>query len=162
MSSPWLESKTPVAPPRAANPTLRQLLYAAVVTGAWAGILSLLLYLIARLFGVTVEAALRGSSEVRVITWLLVLLVPLASAVLYALAASLLRGLRHAGRIAFWAGTLVAVVTVLLPLAQPAEVPWPSRIVLAFMHVITWALVVPQVARIVGDSEPARSVDRDA
>jgi hypothetical protein len=28
------------------------------------------------------------------------------------------------------------------------------------MHVITWALVVPQIARIIGDSEPGAHVDR--
>ena len=36
----WLESKTPVAPPTSANPTVRRLVYAGVVTGAWSGVIT--------------------------------------------------------------------------------------------------------------------------
>jgi hypothetical protein len=162
MSSPWLESKTPVGPPTEANPTLRQLLFAALVTGAWSGLLCLLVYVVARLVGVTfVIEAPRGSVP-EAIAWFVVLVVPLASAVLFALGASLLRGWRHAGRIAFWIGTLVALASLAVPLSQPGSVGWGGRLVLALMHLITWFLVVPQIARIIGDSEPGQSVDRDA
>ena len=51
MSSPWLASKTPVGPPTAANPTVRQLLYAAAVTGGWSGLICLVIYLVGALFG---------------------------------------------------------------------------------------------------------------
>ena len=160
MSSPWLESKTPVGPPMSAYPTVRQLLYAAAVTGGWSGVICLVIYLVGRILGMTFEGSMLGSA-LQPIVWLGVLLVPLAAAVIYALLASLARGWRHAGRIVFWAGTLVALASLVVPLDQPDTVGWFTRVVLALMHVVTWFLVVPQVARIVGDSEPGQLVDRD-
>lgn len=161
MSAPWLESKTPVGPPRAASPTVRQLLYAAVVTGAWSGLLSLLVYAIARLTGMDFVVTRGGDAVPEPVRWIAVLLVPLAAAIVFALLASLVRGWRGAGRITLWGGTLLALASLWIPLDQPATVGWATRIVLALMHVITWFLVVPQIARIVGDSEPDMSVDRD-
>jgi len=35
-----------------------------------------------------------------------------------------------------------------------------TTVLLVLMHVITWLLVVPQIARIIADSEPGKSVDR--
>jgi len=90
-----------------------------------------------------------------------VLVTPLVAALALALIGALLRGLPHAGRIVFWLGTIVAIVSLWAPIDQDPDVSWVSRGVLALMHIITWALVVPQIARIVGDSEPGRSVDRD-
>lgn len=161
MSAPWLESKTPIGPPTSANPTVRQLLYAAAVTGGWSGLLSLLIYLVARLLGSDFVVEIRGGSELQPISWLMVLILPLAAAAVFALLGSLLRGVRHAGRIAYWAGTLVAIASLIAPLAQPSSVGWGTRIALVLMHVVTWFLVVPQIARIIGDSEPGKSVERD-
>ena len=161
MSAPWLESKTPIGPPTSANPTVRQLLYAAAVTGGWSGLACLLVYVIGRLFGMSFTVVIRGSADPQQISWLVVLLLPLAAAVVFALLASLARGWSHAGRIVYWVGTLVALVSLVAPLDQPASVGWFTRIVLAAMHVITWFLVVPQIARIVSDSEPGRSVERE-
>lgn len=161
MSTPWLQSKTPVGPPVAANPTVRQLLYAAVVTGAWSGLVCLLVYVVGRLFGMEFTVAVRGSSDLLTVPWLVVLLVPLAAAVAFAMASSLVRGWSHAGRIVYWVGTLLALASLIAPLDQPSTVGWPTRIVQALMHVITWFLVVPQIARIIGDSEPGKSVLRD-
>jgi hypothetical protein len=81
-------------------------------------------------------------------------------AVIGALLASLARGLPHAGRLVFWIGTVVALGSCWFPMNQPAAVGWSTRILLVVMHVITWLLVVPQIARIVGDSEPGAHVDR--
>jgi len=159
MTAWWLESKTPVGPPTAATPSVRQLLYAALVTGGWSGILCLIIYVIGRAFGVPFDVT-RGLESVVTVSWLGVLLIPLAAAVLGALAASLARGLPHAGRLVFWLGTLVALASCWLPINQPAEVGWSTRILLLVMHGITWLLVVPQIARIVGDSEPGAHVDR--
>ncbi len=161
MSSPWLASKTPVGPPTAANPTVRQLLYAAAVTGGWSGLVSLVIYLIGRLFGMTFTVAVQGGTVPEPVPWFVVLLVPLVAAVVFALLASLARGWPHARRIVFWVGTLGALVSLIPVLNQPASVGWFARIVLASMHVVTWFLVVPQIARIVGDSEPGQHVDRD-
>jgi hypothetical protein len=92
------------------------------------------------------------------IQWFVVLFLPLVIALVAALLASLMRGRAHAGRIVFWLGTVIAIASAYGPLAQP--IGWSSRILLLLMHAITWALVVPQLARIVGDSEPGASVDR--
>lgn len=156
----WATSKTPVGPPPSASPTVRQLVYAGVVTGAWSGLLCLIIYGIARLFGVSFDVQLRSTSVVAEIPWYVVLLVPLAFAVGGALLSSLVRGWRGAGRLVFWIGTVVAFFSCLVPLVQPAEVGWSSRIILTVMHLLTWFLVVPQIARIVGDSEPGHHEDR--
>ena len=162
MTSPWLDSKTPVGPPTSANPTVRQLLYAAVVTGGWSGLLCLR-HLRHRPAGRGDRSPSSGTLDrgLEPVTWLFVLLVPLAFAVVCALLASLrARRRRTRGRIVFWAGTLVALASLVAPLTQPAEVGWLTRMVLASCTSITWFLVVPQIARIIGDSEPGASVER--
>jgi hypothetical protein len=162
MSTPWSESMTPFGPPSAANPTIRQLMYAAVVTGTWSGLICLVIYLFAVVLGVDFYLrAPSGDAEVHFV-WVVFVLVPLAFAVLGALLASLIRGWRSAGRIVFWLGTLIALGTTVVPLTQPQIVPWSTRILLVVMHVVTWFLVVPQIARIIGDSEPGMSVERGA
>lgn len=161
MSSPWLASKTPVGPPTAANPTLRQLLYAAAVTGGWSGLICLLIYLIGSLFGMTFTISVPGDAQVAPVPWIMPLILPLVAATVFALLSSLTRGWPHAGRIVYWVGTVGAVASLIPVLDQPSSVGWFTRIVLALMHVVTWFLVVPQIARIVGDSEPGKSVDRD-
>jgi hypothetical protein len=162
MAAPWQDSMTPVGPPLSARPRVRQLMYAALVTGGWSALLCLLVYIVGRLVGVPFEVAPRPGEPLMVVPWFAVILVPLGAAVVLALVGALLRGLRGAGRIVLWGGTVVAAASLVAPLMQPAEVGWATRILLALMHVITWFLVVPQLARIVGDSEPGRSVDRPA
>lgn len=152
----WATSVTPIPPPRSANPTVRFLLYAAVLTGIWSGLLSLLIYGIGRAAGVSFELDLPQGTGV--LPWYQVLLMPVVIAVIFSLLAALARGWMHAGRIVFWVGTVAAVLTCAGPIGQP--VGWMTRSLLIAMHAITWALVVPQIARIVGDSEPSKSVER--
>lgn len=152
----WTTSVTPIPPPRSANPTLRFLLYAGLLTGIWAGLLSLLVYWISRAAGVTFELDLPQGQGL--LPWYQVLVMPLVIALVFALLAALVRGRAHAGRIVFWVGTVGALVSCAGPIGQP--VGWMTRILLIAMHAITWVLVVPQIARIVGDSEPSKSVDR--
>lgn len=161
MSAPWVDSKTPVGPPTSANPTVRQLVYAALVTGIWAGLLSLLIYGIGRAAGLDFVVSGRAGIPLQPVAWLVVLVTPVVAALALALVGALLRGLPHAGRLVFWLGTMVAVLSLWAPIDQDPSVSWVSRGVLALMHVVTWVLVVPQIARIVGDSEPGRSVERD-
>jgi len=73
----------------------------------------------------------------------------------------LLRGRRAAGRIVFWAGTALAIASLSLPLLPPGATDLSTKIWLSVMHVITWLFVVPQVARIMGDSEPGRHAERE-
>ena len=157
MTASWSTSVTPVAPPRASNPRLRFLLYTATVTGIWSGLLSLLVFGIGRLARVSFVVE-QPNGQMAPISWFAVLLVPLVVAYIAALLSSLLRGRSHGGRLVFWIGTVLAIASAYGPLAQP--IGWSTRILLLLMHAITWALVVPQLARIVGDSEPGASVDR--
>ena len=157
----WESSVTPVPPPSAANPTLKFLVYAAVVTGTWSGLLSLLIYGIGRLIGVEYDAVQPGSQVIGAVTGTLMLVVPIIAALIAALLSSLLLGRPHARQIVFWAGTGIAAASLAIPLAfQPGQVAWSTRMWLAVPHILTWFLVVPQLARIVGDSEPGMSVDR--
>jgi len=161
VSSPWADSVTPVPPPASAVPHTSNLLYAGVVTGSWSGLLSLAIYGLGRLLGVPFEVIRPGSDALQVVPWFLMLLAPLLAAVVGALLAALMLGRRHARRIVFWGGTLIAVLSCASPLMQPADVPWSTRIWLLIPHVVTWFLVVPQIARIVGDSEPGMFAPND-
>lgn len=156
VSQQWVHSVTPIAPPRVASPSLRFLVYAGLVTGIWAGVLCLALYGIGHLLGITFTRT--TSLTQTTIGWTAALVVPIIVGILSALIASLVRGIPHAGRVVFWAGTILGIASCAVPLHQADN--WGSRVVLVMMHAITWALVVPQVARIVGDSEPGASVDR--
>ncbi len=152
--SPWVGSATPIGPPADAVPGLRDLLYAAVVTGVWSGLLSLIVFGIGVVFGVPFEVSTPAAEGLMTVPWFLVALLPLLAALAGALLAGLALGHRHARRVVFWGGTAIALASCAAPLVQPAEVIWSTRIWLLIPHVITWFLVVPQIARIVGDSEP--------
>jgi hypothetical protein len=109
---------------------------------------------------VTFEVVTRSVDPIARVPWWAPLLVPIAFAVVGALAATLALGRVHARRITLWVGTLIAFGSAIGPLTQPDEVLWSTRLWLLAMHVVTWFLVVPQIARIVGDSEPGASVER--
>jgi hypothetical protein len=154
VTSPWIGSATPIGPPADAVPRLRNLLYAAGVTGIWSGLLSLVVYGLGRLVGVPFEVATPASTSLVMVPWFAMGLIPVVAAYVGALLAALALGRRHARRVVFWAGTVIALASCAGPLVQPDEVIWSTRIWLLIPHVITWFLVVPQIARIVGDSEP--------
>lgn len=154
MSAPWANSVTPVPPPASAVPHTSNLVYAGVVTGAWSGLISLAIYALGRLLGVPFEVERPGWDALAVVPWFLMLLVPLLAALVGALLAAIMLGRRHARRIVFWVGTAVAALSCISPLMQPDDVIWSTRIWLLIPHIVTWFLVVPQIARIVGDSEP--------
>lgn len=152
----WAQSVTPIPPPTGAHPTFRTLAYAGLVTGAWSSLLSLAVYGLARGIGVPMQVVRGGIPEV--VPWILVAVIPLGSAISGALLAGFLRGFRYAGRIVFWVGTLIALLSCINPLSQPVE--WSTRIWLTIPHIITWFLVVPQIARIIADTEPCRHAER--
>lgn len=160
MRAAWEESVTPIAPPTSANPRVSTLLYAAVVTGGWSGLLCSLVYWIGRAAGVPFVVVTRSVDPIAQVPWFAPLLAPVAFAILGALLAALVRGRAHARKIVLWLGTLLALGSAVGPLTQPDEVIWSTRIWLLVMHAITWFLVVPQIARIVSDSEPGASVER--
>lgn len=155
----WTDSVTPVSPPSSANPGVRTVAYAALVTGVWSGLVSLVIYGVALLLRVPMDVeTLAGLQPV---PWFAVLLIPVVAAEVGAVASLLLRGQKGAGRITFWVGTLLAAVSLVPLVMQPDAVLISTRIWLGVMHVITWILVVPQIARIIGDSEPGRHEERE-
>ena len=155
----WIESVTPVSPPSSANPGVRTMAYAALVTGVWSGILCLAIYGLALLFGVPMQA--QTAAGIQTVPWFAVLLLPLVAAEIGAIASLLLRGRTAAGRIVFWVGTLLALASWIPLVMQPEEVLISTRIWLGVMHLVTYVLVVPQIARIIGDSEPGRHEERE-
>ena len=154
---PWSRSVTPVPPLRSASPTVRNLLYAGLVTGAWAGVLSLLVLAIGRALGLHLIEPQGVPAWVQAFPWLAVLLIPVGCGLGGALGASLVRGWRHAAAWVWVVGSAITIMSLIGPLTSPN---WAQRIMLALLHLITWFLVVPQLARIVGDSEPGASVDQ--
>lgn len=156
-SRPWLRSVTPIAPPKALNPKVRFLLYAGLVTGIWSGLLCLIVFGIAVLCGVPFDVSRSQDADPTSLSWIFVIVMPVAAALVGALLSGLTLGRRFAKRIVFWVGTLIAIASLSGPIMQPDSVLWSTRVLLIVMHVITWFLVVPQLARIVGDSEPRNS-----
>lgn len=161
MTRLWLHSVTPIAPPRSLNPRLGTLLYAALVTGSWAGVFSLAIYGLGRLLGVPFTVVLRQGEAPVQLPWYLPLLLPVLAALLAALATVLVLGRRHAKSIVLWVGALLALASLVLPAMQPSSVLWSTRIWLLVMHVIAWFLIVPQLARIAGDTQPSASEVRE-
>ena len=161
MTRPWLRSVTPLAPPRSSNPRFASLLYAAVVTGSWAGLFSLAIYGLGRLLGVPFTVVVRQGQAPVQLPWFMPLLVPLLAALAASCLIVLVLGRRHAKAIVLWSGALVALISLALPLMQPSAVLWSTRIWLCVMHLVAWVLIVPQLARIAGDSEPSASEVRE-
>jgi hypothetical protein len=159
LSGAWTESATPVAPPTSANPGVRTMAYAALVTGAYSGLLSLLIYGVAWLLRVPMEVEMVAGLQA--VPWFAVLLLPVVAAEIGAIASLLVRGRNGAARIVFWVGTSVAVASLIPLVMQPSSVLISTRIWLGVMHLITWLLVVPQIARIIGDSEPGRHEEHE-
>lgn len=150
-----LDSVTPVPPPIEAAPRFSDVLRAGLTTGVTASLVCWLLYGIASLFGTDFDVRIGVGDDLRHVPWWLVLLVPTVSAMAFALVASGLRKRRGCRHTTALLGYALGVLS-LLPLAlQPSDVTWPTRLWLALMHVVTIVLVVPQIARVVGDSDPA-------
>lgn len=152
----WLNSKTPIPPAVSMDPTPKFLAYAGLVTGLWSSILSLAVYGFARLIGVPMVVETDRLPEV--ISWIAVIVVPLAAAEAGAMASLLLRGRKHARSIVLWTGTVIAIASLAFPIMRSELVS--TAIWLSIPHLITWFLVVPQIARIIGDSEPGARIDR--
>jgi ABC-type Na+ efflux pump permease subunit len=92
------------------------------------------------------------------VPWIAIVVVPLAAAEIGAMASLLARGLPHAQQIVFWAGTIIALASLAFPIMRSESVS--TAIWLSIPHLITWFLVVPQIARIIGDTEPSARIDR--
>ncbi|MDP4014234.1 MAG: hypothetical protein U0990_01565 [Candidatus Nanopelagicales bacterium] len=136
-------------------PTTRTVLKAGWVTGVTSTIVCLCIRALAWIFRVPFEVKpLVGSGPLQSVPWLLVFAVPLAAGMIVSLVAAIFLGVRRAAGWVTTLGTLAFLGLVYLALSQPPAVLWSTRIWLAVMIVLTWLIVVPQVARVVGDGDP--------
>lgn len=149
-----LDSVTPIAPPIEAAPRLSNVLRAGLVTGITASLVCWSLYGIATLFGTEFDVAQAGNDELTHVAWYQILILPFISALIFAAIAAGLRRRRHCRRTTLIIGYTFGLLSLVPVLAQPADVTWPTKIWLSLFHLITMAIVVPQVARVVGDSDP--------
>jgi hypothetical protein len=153
-----LDSVTPVPPPIEAAPRFSDVLRAGLVTGVTAALVCWLLFGIARLFGTEflVRQGPGGQdAELSRIAWYQVVTVPIIAALLFALLATALRRRPRCRRLTLSLGLALFLITLLPVLTQPSTVTWPTRIWLLVLHVVTALIVIPTVARVVGDSDPA-------
>lgn len=148
------DSVTPIAPPASAIPTTKAVLTAGWVTGLTAGIICLILRVVAAIFGTDFMVVRPGSDELTPVPWPAVFLVPIVCGVVGSLVAAIFLGVRGCQRWVFWLGTLAVLISLASPLLQPDTVTWPTKIWLTVMHLVAWGVIVPQVARVVGDSDP--------
>jgi len=123
---------------------------ASAIAGLVAGILCALLWIIGSVFGTDFEVQPYGSDELMKVTLISVILVPIVVAVVAALIAALL--FRGPGAF-LWVllfGFALTLISLAMPLLQPSDVTWPTRLWLSTMHLITGLVVVPVVAAAVG------------
>lgn len=149
-----LDSVTPVAPPIEAAPRFSDVLRSGLTTGVTAGLLCWLLYGIATLFGTDFDVQAGVGEGLQHVAWYMVLIMPIVSGLAFALFAAALRRRRGCRRTTLLLGYGLGALSLLAVLLQPSAVTWPTKIWLLVLHVVTILLVVPQVARVVGDSDP--------
>ncbi len=149
-----LDSVTPIAPPLSSVPTTKAVLSAGWVTGITAGIVCVLLRALGGLFGADFLIPAPGSTDLIPVPWFMIFILPIVCGVLGSLVAAIFLGVKGCQRWVFWLGTGLMLVSLAPPLLQPDPVTWPTRIWLAVMRVVTWGITVPQIARVVGDSDP--------
>lgn len=151
------DSVTFIPPPKSAIPTTRDVLRAGLVTGATASIVCSMTAFIGWVFRVDflVVPPFTSGDDLVSLPWFSVVLVPLVAGLAGSLAAAALLGVRRVEGLILIAGTLIAVISLAVPLLQPDTVTWPTKIWLVVMHIEAWVIIVPQVARVVGDSDPA-------
>jgi len=149
-----LNSVTPVPPPVEAIPRLSAVLRAGIVTGVTASLLCWLLFGIGTLFGTEFDIHLAGSSGVTHVPWYVVVLMPFLLVMAYAALSASLRDRPGCRRLCLTLGYSLGLLGVIAFLFQPEQVTWPTRIWLALMVIVTVVISVPQIARVVGDSDP--------
>lgn len=125
-------------------------LRASVIAGLVAGILCVFLWGIGSLFGTEFEVQPAGSDALRPVTFWACLLLPVITAAIAGSIAYLL----FRGPAAFlWIlllGFALTLLSLFVPLLQPSDVTWPTKLWLSAMHLVTGLIVVPVVAVTVG------------
>ena len=150
------DSVTAVPPPKSAIPTTKTILIVGLITGITASLVCLFLRILAWIFRAQflVVPFVADTQDLQPVPWVAVMLLPFVTAMIGAFVAAAFLGVRRGGGLVLLFGTLVAIASLAGPLLQPEAVTWPTRAWLILMHLATWLIVVPQVARAIGDSDP--------
>lgn len=138
----------PAAPPQ--RPGIGSVVRAGVIAGLVAGILCAIIWLIAKLFGTEFMVMTARSEELTEVTVWMAFIVPvLVGLIVSPLAALLFRGVAAV----LWVmliGFFVTLISLGVPLFQPDDVTWPTRLWLSLMHLAAGLIIVPVVALAVG------------
>ncbi|MCB0919990.1 MAG: hypothetical protein KDC39_15630 [Actinobacteria bacterium] len=152
------DSVTPMAPPRSAIPSTRHVMYAATVTGITSSIVCLVLRFLAWIFRVDFHVILPGDIDLDTSSWALVIILPFAAAMISGLVTALFLGVPGCRGWILLLGTAGLLVCLVYPFLQPEATTWPTRVFVILMELVTYVLVIPQLARVVGDSDPRITV----
>lgn len=142
----WLVSTPTTSQRGAMGPVLR----ASLIAGLVAGIGCVFLWGIGSLFGTNFEVQPARSDSLQQVTFFACLLIPVVVAgVAGSLAYLLFRG-PGAFLWILLLGFGLTLLSLFLPLLQPTDVTWPTKLWLSLMHLVTGLIVVPVVAVAVG------------
>jgi hypothetical protein len=127
-------------------PTTGRLMIAGFVGGTIGGALSLGLWLIAGAIGMSTEVSVMGQLEPNIMWFQFV-----GVSAVFGLAAGVVAGFFRSKGNGFSTFRAIAVVvlvaSMILPIAQPGEVSWTTRIVLIVTHVFVFITVVKSIQR---------------
>jgi hypothetical protein len=127
-------------------PTMGRLMIAGVVGGVIGGVVSFVLWLIAGAIGMPTEVNVQGQG-ITSLAWFQFVAFATFAGLGGGIVAGLLRNRVNAFRTFNIIAIVVLVVSMIPPLAQPAEVAWSTRIILMVTHVIVYITVVKSIQR---------------
>jgi hypothetical protein len=125
-------------------------LRASLIAGLVAGILCVFLWGIGSLFGTDFEVQPAGSDTLQPVTFWAALFFPVVTA---GIAGSIAYFLFRGPGAFLWIlliGFALTLLSLFVPLLQPSDVTWPTKLWLASMHLVTGLIVVPVIAVTVG------------
>jgi hypothetical protein len=125
-------------------------LRASLIAGLVAGILCVFLWGIGSLFGTEFEVQPAGSDALQPVTFWAALFFPVVTA---GIAGSIAYFLFRGPGAFLWIlliGFALTLLSLFVPLLQPSDVTWPTKLWLASMHLVTGLIVVPVIAVTVG------------
>lgn len=138
-----MASMNSVQPPA---PSVGSVVRAGAIAGIVAGFLCALMYGVGRVFGTDFQVTVGGSDQLRDVSFLGVFVAPIVVGALSAYVAALLFRRPSGFLFVLLFGFAFTVLSLFVPLIQPSDVTWPTRLWLVAMHLVTGVIVVPVVA----------------
>ena len=127
-------------------PTFGKVVIAGIVGGVIGGVVSFILWLIAGAIGMPTDVNVTGQGIVS-LAWFQFVAFATFAGVGGGIVAGFFRERLNGFRTFNIIAIIVLVVSMIPPLAQPAEVAWSTRIVLMVAHVIVYITVVKAIQR---------------